>query len=285
MSSTLQRSPNAQLADSEFEFFCQFIYNETGIVINEGKREMLYRRLTRIIRERKLSSFHKYYQLLKEQPDIEKNYFINAITTNLTSFFREKHHFDYLSLEKLPALINTQIAGSKNQQLRIWSAAASTGEEPYSIAITLCEALGHFINEWDVKILATDIDSNVLSIAEKGIYSRNKTEDIKLPFLKRYFQKGTGSNLNQVKISPAIKNMVTFKQLNLLHEWPMQGSFDVIFCRNVIIYFDKPTQQSLFARFYEQLKPGGLLILGHSESLGAFQPYFENVGRTIFKRR
>lgn len=279
MSETRERS--FRLTDKEFNFICQYVYDVAGIVLNDSKREMVYRRLTRIIRERKLPSFSAYYQVLKQNSEQEKNYFINAITTNLTSFFREQHHFDYLNEIELPTLLDKN---RQTKRIRIWSSASSTGEEPYSIATTVYESCKSHLSSWDIKILATDIDSDVLAKGKAGIYEERKIEDIPEKYKSEFFSKGTGSNSNMVRVSQKLQGLITFKQLNLLHEWPMKGPFDIIFCRNVIIYFDKKTQQELFERYYELLAPGGLLLLGHSESLGHYQQYFENVGRTIFRK-
>lgn len=271
-----------QLSTKDFNFLCQFVYDIAGIVLNASKKEMVYRRLTRIIRERKFSSFTEYCDLLKAEPEKEKDYFINAITTNLTSFFREQHHFDYMVKHELPRLIKNSLTDHK--RLRIWSCASSTGEEPYSIAITLLETFKSALIQWDAKILATDIDSNVLASGKLGIYDENRVESLPYKIKEKYFHKGVGDNVNKVKVDKALTKLITFKQLNLLHDWPMKGPFDIIFCRNVIIYFDKETQQELFARYYEMLTPGGLLILGHSENLGQYQLHFDNVGRTIFRK-
>ena len=281
----LNREDAMRLTEDDFKFICQYVYKTTGIVLNHSKREMLYRRLTRITRERKLDSFGDYCQLLRKQGEQEKDYFINAITTNLTSFFRENHHFDYLTSEELPVLIKNKSKGvNGKKRLRIWSSASSTGEEPYSIAITLLEALKKELPQWDLKILATDIDSNVLAKGKAGIYDVNRIEDLSRKLKKNYFLQGAGQSKQSVKVHDKLKKIITFKQLNLLHDWPMKGPFDAIFCRNVIIYFDKKTQQELFARYYEMLAPGGLLFLGHSENLGNYQQYFDNVGRTIFRK-
>lgn len=278
---TQERERSFRLTDKEFHFLCQFVYQVAGIVLNDSKREMVYRRLTRIIRERKLSSFSEYCQILKDNTEREKDYFINAITTNLTSFFREQHHFDYLMATELPRLLDKN---KVTKRIRIWSSASSTGEEPYSIATTVHEVCKNYLSSWDIKILATDIDSDVLAKGKAGVYDERRIEDIPEKYKKEYFSKGIGENASKVKVDNRLKNLLTFKQLNLLHEWPMKGPFDIIFCRNVIIYFDKPTQQDLFERYYELLVPGGLLILGHSENLGSYQKYFENVGRTIFRK-
>jgi len=275
------RERASSLSSAEFRFVCAFVYDTTGIVLNEGKREMLYRRLTRITRERELDGFSAYCDLLKSQPEKERDYFINAITTNLTSFFREQHHFDYMTQHEIPNIISN--AGN-NKRLRIWSSASSTGEEPYSIAITVNEAMKAVMTQWDVKILATDIDSNVLAQGKQGVYDEKKIEDIPTKFKEKYFRRGSNQNKSNVKVANELQRLITFKQLNLLHQWPMKGPFDIIFCRNVIIYFDKETQLDLFERYYELLKPGGLLMLGHSENLGQYQQYFENVGRTIFRK-
>lgn len=275
------REKSAQLTDEEFNFICQFVYQVAGIVLNDSKREMVYRRLTRIIRERKISSFSEYCHVLKNNIEQEKNFFINAITTNLTSFFREEHHFDYLLQTEFPRLLQ---ANKKSKRIRIWSSASSTGEEPYSIAISVIEGLKTYLSSWDIKILATDIDSDVLAKGKSGVYEERRIEDIPEKYKKAYFNKGTGKNANKVKVDDKLQDLITFKQLNLLHEWPMKGKFDIIFCRNVIIYFDKKTQLDLFERYFELLSPGGLLILGHSENLGSYQQYFENVGRTIFRK-
>ncbi len=279
------REHSVKLTDEEFTFICQFVYQNTGIVLNASKREMLYRRLTRIVRERKLKSFSDYCQLLKNQGDAEKDYFINAITTNLTSFFRENHHFEFLTNEELPRLMKSKktMANGK-KRLRIWSSASSTGEEPYSIAITLLDVIKNDLAKWDAKILATDIDSNVLAKGKSGVYDAKRIEDLSQQYKEAYFYQGSGSSKNNVKVHDKMKKLITFKQLNLLHDWPMKGPFDIIFCRNVIIYFDKATQQELFSRYYELLAPGGILFLGHSENLGNYQQYFDNVGRTIFRK-
>lgn len=274
-----ERNKQNVLSDKDFKFICQYVYNVAGIVLNDSKRQMVYRRLTRIVRDRGINSFHEYCRLLKKNPEEEEDYFINAITTNLTSFFRENHHFEYLANVELPRLVEQ----NSNERIRIWSSACSTGEEPYSIAITLHKALKQYIGRWNIKVLATDIDSNVLAKAKLGVF-HDKDDLLSQRDKECYFKKGTGKNKDKVKANEKLNALLTFKQLNLLNDWPMEGLFDVIFCRNVVIYFDKSTQQELFLRYYEQLKPGGLLILGHSESLGKCLPYFENVERTVFRK-
>jgi chemotaxis protein methyltransferase CheR len=282
---TNERNEANGLSTKDFEFICQFVHNAAGIVLGENKREMVYRRLARITRERKLKNFSDYCHLLRTQSDKEEDYFINAITTNLTSFFRENHHFDYLLQHEIPRIVTEEKKSVRQRKrLRIWSSASSTGEEPYSIAITFLRAMKGELFGWDIKILATDVDSNVLAQGAAGVYDNSRIEELPEELKRQCFIQGTGKNNNNVKVSEKLKSLVTFKRLNLLHDWPMKGPFDVIFCRNVIIYFDKKTQQELFSRYYELLKPGGLLILGHSENLGQYQQYFTNEGRTIFRK-
>jgi chemotaxis protein methyltransferase CheR len=277
----VDRSHQLTLTDEEFHFICNFVYQQSGIVIAEHKREMVYRRLMRIIRERKLNSFSDYCQLLKTQPAKETTYFINAITTNLTSFFREKHHFEFLKTIEIPRLIEQNHVAKR---VRIWSSACSTGEEAYSIAIMLAEHLLPKVSHWDVKLLATDIDSHVLARAKEGIYPHQKMAESIEKHYQKYFQKSV-AHPDKVKISAIIRRLITFKQLNLLHQWPMKGPFDVIFCRNVLIYFDKKTQADIIERFYHLLKPSGVLILGHSENLGHLSSKFSSEGRTIFRKK
>lgn len=276
---TDSRDNKQKLNDEDFDFVCKYVYTKSGIVLSDGKREMVYRRFTRIIRDRHLDSFTDYCKLLKSDSEQEERYFINALTTNLTSFFREEHHFDYLTKHELPRLIK-----QKSKRLRIWCSASSTGEEPYSIAMTVRDSMQSLLNSWDVKILATDIDSNVLNTGMQGIYEYKGVEDIPEHLIKKYFSRGTGVNRSKVRVSPNLQDLITFKELNLMNQWPMKGPFDVIFCRNVLIYFDKETQLELFKKFHKLLAPNGLLILGHSENLGTFQKHFENVGRTIFRK-
>ena len=277
-----QREELSTLSDDDFNYICQFVYDNAGIVLNNTKREMVYRRLTRIIRERDLHSFSAYCQLLREQSEKERNYFINTITTNLTSFFREQHHFDYISQHELPRLFaSTNSVGCK---VRIWSCASSTGEEPYSIAISLLEVLKEQLALYDVKILATDIDSDVLAVAKSGIYNIQAVDDIPIRLRKLCFYRGKGANLNKIKVTDKLRSLITFKQLNLLHDWPIKQQFNIVFCRNVIIYFDADTQQKLLQRYYQILLPGGLLILGHSEKLGRCIKHYSHIGRTMYRK-
>jgi len=205
--------------------------------------------------------------------------FCNAITTNLTSFFRESHHFDFLRDQVLVPL-GTRPPG---QRLRIWSAGCSTGEEPYSIAMTVRESVPQ-ASRHDIKILATDLDSDVLSRGRKGVYADDRVKGMSQARISAFFQEQVEGGARRLAITPNLRELITFNQLNLMHELPMRGPFDVIFCRNVVIYFDKETQRDLFKRFALLQRPGDVLFLGHSESMFKVSDAYTLVGRTIYRR-
>jgi len=278
-SASQRRADEYSLSEEEYRFVCKLVYDCTGIVLDERKREMVYRRLMRRVRETGLPSFSSYCERLKNDEQ-ELPAFINSITTNLTSFFRENHHFEYLKSQIIPDLIR----GKSDRKLRIWSAACSTGEEPYSIGISLLEAMQGRLQEWDAKVLATDLDSECIEKAKAGIYKTERISALQDNRQKRWFMKGKSTTSDSVKIKSEVAALITFKTLNLLHDWPMKGPFDVIFCRNVLIYFDRATQAELIARYHALLSQGGYLMLGHSESLPADYIGFEVVGRTVFRR-
>ncbi len=261
-----------EFTDEHFRFLAGLASKKTGIVLAEQKRDMVYGRLVRRLRALQLDSFDAYCELLRSDAgDDELSHLVNAITTNLTSFFREGHHFKHLAEE-------TQKLEDK--RLRIWSAGCSAGMEPYSIAMTLKGALPD-IAKWDAKILATDIDSNMLATGIEGEYAINELNNIEAAH-RRYLQQATKPG--KLRVSDELKKMIAFKQLNLLEAWPMKGPFDAVFCRNVVIYFDKPTKQKLFERMAEVIKPNGWLYIGHSENLHGISDRFELVGRTIYRR-
>lgn len=273
------QSPH-ELSESDFGFLCSLVRRETGIVLGQKKREMVYRRLMRRTRELKLASFQSYIALLKGQNSQELPEFINSMTTNLTSFYREQHHFEFLRDRFVP---EHRRLFSQSKRMRIWSAGCSTGEEPYCIGMTLLAAESW--GDWDLKILATDLDSAVLNTAQQGIYNADKLERVGHHQLATFFLRGAGSTEGKVRVKPNLQQHIYFKQLNLLNSrWPIKGPFDVIFCRNVLIYFDKDTQAQIVTRFVSLLRPGGYLMLGHSESLGKHIQGLEMIGRTIFKR-
>jgi len=268
------------LTDTQFNRIRQLVREHTGIALSEAKRQLVYGRLARRLRALKLESFGEYIELLERGVAAELEEFTNAITTNLTSFFRESHHFDYLASDVLPKIV-AKDGGTR--RARIWCCAASTCEEPYSIAMVLREAQG-ILNGFDVKLLATDLDSAVLAAGAAGIYNAERLKSVSNARVSRFFRKGSGEHTGKFRAEGELRNLITFKQLNLMHEWPMRGPFDVIFCRNVIIYFDKETQRVLFERMAALQRPGDMLFLGHSESLYRVSDKYELVGRTIYRR-
>lgn len=264
---------------SDFDKIKKQVFDITGISLNDGKKDMVYGRLSRRIRDLGLTDFKQYGDLVAQPDSEELGNFINAITTNLTSFFREEHHFKFLVETVLPELMQKN---KDTRKIRIWSAGCSTGEEAYSLSIALHEVLPRRHN-WDIKILATDLDTNVLAKAESGIYSLDRINGLAESRQKKWFRRGTGNQAGLVKISDEIKSLISFKQLNLMGEWPMKGLFDVIFCRNVVIYFDKPTQRILFQRYAELLPDFRYLFVGHSESLYKVSTQFKLIGNTIYQ--
>ena len=266
--------------DEQFEYLRARVSELTGIHLTEAKRELVYGRVSRRLRVLRLNSFSAYCELLGKPGSEELEQFVNAITTNLTSFFREAHHFDYLAEKALPQRLARQ---QSSRRLRIWSAGCSTGEEPYSIAITLKESLGS-LTGWDARILATDLDSNVLARARRGIYSAESVQKIPGKGTGRWFRRAPDAGDNAWEVLPEIRELIVFKQLNLMGDWPMRGKFDVIFCRNVVIYFDKSTQKVLFERFGNILEDEGFLFLGHSESLFQVTDRFRHIGKSTYRK-
>jgi chemotaxis protein methyltransferase CheR len=269
-----------ELTDSDFAYFRDLVGQHAGITLGEHKRQLVYGRLARRLRQLSLDSFSAYCDYVEAHVDTELTEVINAITTNLTSFFRENHHFEHLVQQALPEILDRNAA---TRRLRLWSAGCSTGEEPYSIAMSVAETLPER-SGWDLKILATDIDSQVLARAAAGVYPDERVKDIEPARLRKWFQRGNGANTGKVRVSSRLQELIGFRQLNLMQPWPMKGPFDVIFCRNVVIYFDKPTQRQLFDRYAELLAPHGFLYVGHSESLHGVSERFKLIGRTIYRR-
>ena len=269
-----------EFTNKDFNSIRQLVNKHTGISLSEHKRDLVYGRLSRRLRAHGFSSFSEYCALLEKEPGDELEHFTNAVTTNLTAFFREKHHFDFLGKESVPLLLERY---RNTGRLRIWSAGCSTGEEAYSIAITLREAIPN-IDDRDVRILATDLDSKVVQTAANGVYAAARIEGLSRLHTQRWFKQGKGKSEGKVKVSPELRKLITFKQLNLMHDWPMTGMFDAIFCRNVVIYFDKPTQQKLFKRFAKTMPAESNLFIGHSETLHNINSQFQLISKTVYRK-
>jgi chemotaxis protein methyltransferase CheR len=263
-------------SSADFARVRALIHARAGIALADSKRQMVYGRLGRRLRALGLGSFRDYLDRLESGPrdDDEWQAFTNALTTNLTAFFRESHHFEIL------ARFLQSRAGHGPQ--RIWCAAASTGEEPYSIAITAREALG---DGDGVEITCSDVDTQVLETAARGVYPLERVQGLDAARLKRFFQRGSGPNEGRARVKPALRAGVSFRPINLLdRDYGLRGPFDAIFCRNVMIYFDKPTQRAILERFKPLLAPDGLLFAGHSESFFHCADLFAPCGRTVYRR-
>ncbi|MGD0503197.1 MAG: protein-glutamate O-methyltransferase CheR [Steroidobacteraceae bacterium] len=271
-----EREFTFELAD--FDALRDLIKRNTGISLADSKMEMVYGRISRRLRHLKLRSFADYRSML-ESDESEWIEFCNAMTTNLTSFFRESHHFDFLRDHVLRPKLSQPGA---SRRIRIWSAACSSGEEPYSIAMTVIEALPDF-KRWDIRILATDIDSQILATARRGVYPTARLEALAPQRVRDHFQPLPGS-AGQFRVAPEVASLVTFKQLNLVQPLPMKGPLDAVFCRNVIIYFDKDTQRELLGHIAALQRKDDLLFLGHSESLFKVSEDYGLIGRTIYRR-
>jgi len=269
-----------EFGDEDFQALRKLVREVTGISLSEQKRELVYGRLARRLRALNLRTFREYRQLLASDTSGELVQFCNAITTNLTAFFREPHHFDHLKNDVLMPLL--QKAGA-SRRVRIWSAGCSTGEEPYSIAMTVLESVRD-IERWDIRILATDLDSDVLEKAKRGIYTADRLRTLSLERRERFFVPYPHGKEPSYQVRPELQRLLTVKQLNLMHPFPHKGPLDAIFCRNVVIYFDKDTQRDLIARMSRLQRHGDVLFLGHSETLFKVSTDYTLIGRTIYRR-
>lgn len=271
--SILDKERSFDFSQRDFKVVQKLIYDHAGIRLSDAKQDMVYSRMIRRLRATGITSFSDYLNLIETDKE-EWEAFVNSLTTNLTSFFREDYHFPILAelLKRKPG-----------QSIRIWCSAASTGEEPYSIAMTALETLGAEASR--VEIVATDIDTNVLAKAEAGVYTEDRIERIE-PRYKKYFLRGSGARAGMVRVKPSVQQLVSFRQLNLLSpDWPVEGPYDVLFCRNVLIYFDKETQRRVLERFMPLMTRDGLLFIGHSESLLHLSDLFRLRGKTVYELR
>lgn len=269
-----ETSKEFDFTKGDFERVRALIHQRAGISLADSKQEMVYSRLARRLRATGIVSFQRYLDDLEAgRLGEEWESFTNALTTNLTSFFREAHHFPLLA---------EQMKAAREHPITIWCSASSTGEEPYSIAMTACEAFNTLSPP--VQIVATDIDTNVLSVGANGVYSIDRLDKMAPERARRFFLRGKGEQEGLVRVRPELRQLVTFKQLNLLSDkWPLTGQFDVIFCRNVMIYFDKATQRKILARFVPLMKPHALLFAGHSENFLYVSESLKLRGKTVYE--
>ncbi|MET0310623.1 MAG: CheR family methyltransferase [Burkholderiaceae bacterium] len=274
MPGALPGERDLEFSAADFQRVRSMIHAKAGIDLNPGKQNMVYSRLSRRLRERGFAGFRGYLDSLQTAGEAEWQEFVNCLTTNLTSFYREAHHFPVLA-----AHLRANAAAGGTQ--RIWCCAASTGEEPYTIAMTAAETLGPKAR---AVIDASDIDTQVLATADRGTYAGEAVANIEVAQLKKYFLKGAGANAGKVRVKPELRAMVNFRSFNLLEsQWRMEP-YDVIFCRNVMIYFDRPTQRRVLEGMHRCMKPGSLLFVGHSENFTEHRDLFRLSGKTVYHR-
>ncbi|MCB1446646.1 MAG: protein-glutamate O-methyltransferase [Rhizobiaceae bacterium] len=283
-----RRNQDEVLASGEFPLtrrdlteIAAMIYSDAGIALNESKASLVYSRLSKHIRQLGLKTFREYCQLVASPAGSDaRREMLSFLTTNFTRFFRENHHFEHLRAEVLPAMVQRLKAGGR---ARIWSAASSDGQEPYSIALTALSVCPN-IADYDFRILATDIDPKILAAARLGAYDVAALESVSPQMRKQYFQTVSVDGRQKHQVVDAVKRLITFNELNLMAAWPFKGKFDVIFCRNVVIYFDEPTQMRIWSRFADLLPVGGMLYIGHSERVsGDAKAAFDNTGITTYR--
>lgn len=271
---TLKGEREFEFTAKDFSRIRKLIYDHAGISLNDSKQELVYSRLSRRLRVTGLNTFTEYLNLLESDNEEEWEAFTNSLTTNLTAFFREPHHF--------PLLADHLRARKNKGPISLWCSAASTGEEPYSMAITAAETFGTLTPP--VTIVASDLDTHVLEKAQSGVYLEERISKMNPDLVKKYFLRGTGKQQGYVRVRQELRNLITFRQVNLLaKDWPIRGPLDAIFCRNVMIYFDKPTQLEILKKFVPQLRSDGLLFAGHSESFHHAEEFFRLRGKTVYE--
>jgi chemotaxis protein methyltransferase CheR len=265
----------------DFNRIAALLLKESGIHLETSKASLVYSRLAKRLRILHLESFHEYCRLVAED-DVERGAMLAALTTNVTRFFREPHHFEHLKTQVLPPLLDAARRGSP---VRIWSSACSSGQEPYSIALTILSVMPDAASR-DIKILASDIDPNMVAKGRTGVYPASELREVPAELKKRWFEAVPGDSRGDCRAVDELRSLIGFRQLNLIGNWPMRGPFQAIFCRNVVIYFEESTQSKLWTRFLPLLSPGGTLYIGHSERVtGPALSAFENVEITTYRKR
>ncbi|MHC1480579.1 CheR family methyltransferase [Frateuria aurantia] len=268
------------LEEADYRFLRDLIHARSGITLGDHKQRLLQGRLQRRLRSLKLDSFAAYCERVRNDPEPEMAALLSAVSTNVTRFFRESHHFDYLAKELLPKWL-----AAGRTRLRLWSAGCASGEEAYTLAMVLERAVRESGRSVDALILATDLSIEALEAANAGVYRVDELTDVPADLRTRWFMRGTGLHEGEARIRPELREWIRFQRLNLLERWPMQGQFDVIFCRNVVIYFDRDGKRRLFSRFAGQIQSRGYLFLGHSESMAGLSEDFDLIGRSIYQHR
>ncbi len=272
-----------QLNDGLFQKFSDLVYEKTGIFLKPEKKELLNARLGKRLRATGITSFKQYYEyVINDRSGDELVHLIDSVSTNFTSFFRENSHFEILSSTVLPAFVKE--GRGKNKEILLWSSASSSGEEPYTMAMVVEDFVSRHPG-MRYRIMATDISTRVLAQAKRGVYADERVIKVPKPFLKKYFQKGVGNSDGYVKVKDELQRMVHFDRFNLMGDFPWRAAIDVIFCRNVMIYFNRETQQELVSKFHEALTPGGYLFIGHSESISGLKHNFTQVDATAYMKR
>ncbi|MFC1523584.1 CheR family methyltransferase [Thermodesulfobacteriota bacterium] len=270
-----------KLSDAQFKKFSDLVYSKTGIFLKPEKKELLNARLGKRLRACRIDNFKDYYQyVMQDRSGEELIQLIDSVSTNFTSFFREKGHFDYLGSTVLPEIVHDR---KRNNELIVWSAACSSGEEPYTLAMVLDDYFSSYPDQRFV-IQATDISTKVLAQAERGIYSEDRITGIPNSMVRKYFQKGVGQSAGYVKIKEVLRRVVKFSRFNLMDEFSWPKPVDIIFCRNVMIYFNRETQQDLVSKFYSAMAPGGYLFIGHSESITSIKHGFKQIASTTYRK-
>ena len=259
-------------SDADFSRIKALIYKKAGISLHDGKHAMVYSRVSRRLRETGHTSFKTYLDALEQHDGPEWQEFINALTTNLTAFFREQHHF---------GVLQELLAANRSHNWKIWCSAASTGEEPYSIAMTAAETLGA---SGSFHIVNSDIDTKVLATAARGVYKADGVKGLSHERLQRHFMRGKGANAGLMRVKPELQKHMEFMTVNLIHDLPFREPFDIVFCRNVMIYFDAATQRQVLERIHRVMKPGGMLFVGHAENFRDARSLFTLRGKTVYER-
>lgn len=277
------QSEECKLSDTDFKRVAETVYSHCGINLHDGKRELIRARIAKRLRMTKFGDAKQYLDHALSNPDGEEfTNLIDALSTNLTSFFRENQHFEFLAKKLLPEIVAIK-KKSGNNKIRCWSAGCSTGQEPYTIAMTLLENLDPN-DRMDVKILATDLSTAVLAKAAAGVYDHEQLSGVTVPMRAKYFDPRKQGGENVMAANNKLRSMIQFRYLNLMESWPFSGPFDFVFCRNVMIYFDKPTQEKLVGRYWDVLSPRGVLFTGHSESLTGVKHKFTFEQATIYRK-